>query len=92
MKKVLNNTPNPLQSLSLSLFRRKILFYRPIGQGGSVWSGAPGAIVGRWPRFRPWAAVANDIFHGQVLFIQFGFFAGTAVTRGTDDHFVLAPF
>ena len=57
-----------------------------------MWSGAPGVVVGVWPRFRPRTAVANDIFHSQVVFIQLCLFAGTAVARGANDHLVLAPF
>ena len=89
MKKVLNNTPNPHQSLSL--FRRKILGFHPIRQGGSVWSGAPGVIVGSRPRFRPRAAVANDIIPVQIVFIQLCLFAVTAGAWGANDHLVLAP-
>ena len=89
MKKDLNNTPNPHQSLSL--FRRKILGFHPIRQGGSVWSGAPGVIVGSRPRFRPRAAVANDIIPVQIVFIQLCLFAVTAGAWGANDHLVLAP-
>ena len=89
MKKGLNNTPNPHQSLSL--FRLKIVGFHPIRQGGFVWSSAPRAIVRCRPRFRPRTAVANDIIPGQIVFIQFCLFAGTAVARGANDHLVLAP-
>ena len=89
MKKGLNNTPNPHQSLSL--FRLKIVGFHPIRQGGFVWSSAPRAIVRCRPRFRPRTAVANDIIPGQIVFIQFCLFAGTAGARRGDDHFVLAP-
>ena len=67
MKKVLNNTPNPHQSLSL--FRRNILGFHPIRKGGFMWSTAPGAVVRVGPRFRPRAAVANDIIPVQIVFI-----------------------
>ena len=90
MKKVLNNTPNPHQSLSL--FRRNILGFHPIRKGGFMWSTAPGAVVRVGPRFRPRAAVANDIIPGQIVFIQLCLFAGTAGARRGDDHFVIAPF
>ena len=92
MKKVLNNTPNPPTPISLSLFRRNIVGFHPIRQGGFVWTSAPRAIVRCRPRFRPRTAVANDIFHSQVVFVQLCLFAGTAVARGANDHLVLAPF
>ena len=51
----------------------------------------PRVVVGVWPRFRPRTAVANDIFPGQIVFIQLCLFAGTAGARGANDHLVLTP-
>ena len=92
MKKVLNNTPNPPTPISLSLFRRNIVGFHPIRQGGFVWTSAPRAIVRCRPRFRPRTAVANDIIPVQIVFIQLCLFVVTAGAWGANDHLVLAPF
>ena len=68
-----------------------VLGNHPIGKSGFMWSGAPGAVVGVRPRSRPGAAVADNIFHTQVVFIQLCLFSVTAAARGTDDHFVATP-
>lgn len=82
----------PLSNTNFSLVSTrcaKKLFHCPIRNTTHF---APRAVVGMGPRFRPRTAVANDIFHSQVVFIQLCLFAGTAGARGADDHFIITPF
>ena len=69
------------------LFVFKIFFYSPIRYATDF---APRAVVGVGPRFRPRTAVANDIFHSQVVFIQKRGKREARVRR-SNNHLVLAP-
>ena len=79
------NQPNLI--ILLTLFLK--LFLCPIRDSPDF---TPGVVVGVRPRFRPRTPVANDIVPVQVVFIKFGFFTTSAMTRRTNYHFVLTPF
>jgi hypothetical protein len=48
-----------------------VLAYHPVGQGGSVWSGAPTVVVMMGPSLHPRQIMRTVLLAGEILFIHF---------------------
>ena len=48
-----------------------VLAYHPVGQSGSVWSGAPTVVVIMGPSLHPRQIMRTVLLAGEILFIDF---------------------